>query len=569
MKKLLALIFVLTMIVFSGQKMYAQDFLNGRGEVFIFPDNPGPNDSVFINYAYISNDGCPDFNLRIDSVINGKIYVKLDKITDSTRICTMVISKFKIRLNLGLINRPAEIYLDGRLIKVFGPECVPNRTGRVVAYTENSTLIQEDSTKLMFQLFRQTLKMGTPVRFNGTEIQCIKAPCFNIVNCFQVLDPPVPPCEQNRKGIIVAGKDACTGKLFIQEYSPISSALQLWGIGALTADAYFKPGDQVVFGGIKMAPDTTQSFYCRLVGMATCIRKIQSPAEMVELTGSAIADSVVVQSGYAVLFGRDFRKALASTPVIDGKFKFRGVKNNAYTVFVIPDKRMYPGYLPTFYKDKLNWKLADYITLADSTQSIQVQLLKYIQPEGTGKISGRIHYQNGGLRDSALVVNGTYTENKSTGDSTACNIPVMLYNQLQKAIAWTLTDANGFYVFDKVHTGNYAVVAETPVASAVSPVSVVDETTPQDVNLMLKSTEAATENINPVAVQLNIYPNPVEDQCYVDVQEAGFISIYTISGQLVMKQHLNSGSNNLNLSELKSGLYLARFGEGVVKMRKK
>ena len=184
MKKLLALIFVLTMIVFSGQKMYAQDFLNGRGEVFIFPDNPGPNDSVFINYAYISNDGCPDFNLRIDSVINGKIYVKLDKITDSTRICTMVISKFKIRLNLGFINRPVEIYLDGRLIKVFGSECVPNRTGRVVAYTENSTLIQEDSTKLMFQLFRQTLKMGTPVRFNGTEIQCIKAPCEPIEQTF-------------------------------------------------------------------------------------------------------------------------------------------------------------------------------------------------------------------------------------------------------------------------------------------------------------------------------------------------------------------------------------------------
>jgi hypothetical protein len=411
--------------------------------------------------------------------------------------------------------------------------------------------------------------MGTLIKFSGTEIQCIKAPCYNIINCFRIAEVPVPPCEQNRKGIVVQGKDACADRLFIQEYSPISSSLQLWDMAVITADAYYKPGDLVVFGGFRISPDTAQSFYCRVVGKATCIKKIQSPAEVAELSGIAMADTVVVQSGYAVLFSQASRKALASTFIIEGKFHFRGLKNQAYTVFVVPDMRMYPGYLPTFYKDKLAWKMADFITLTDSTQSIQVQLLKYVQPEGRGKIYGKIHYENGGLKDSALIANGIYTENKSMNDSSACNIPVILFNHFQKAIAWTLTDANGYFTFDKIFAGTYAVVAETPVASAVTTVNLADETSTQDLNMMLKSTESSTETVNHSMTHLNIYPNPIDDICFIEAPSSGDIRIYTISGQLIINQHINQGINELNLSKLTPGLYVAKFGESVFKLRKK
>lgn len=569
MKKSLTLIFFLTLALFTGHKLYAQDFLTGKGEVFVFPENPGPADSVFLNYTYISTDGCPDFTLYVDSIAPGKIHIRLDKITDSTRICTMVISKFRLTVNLGVITEATDIYLNRMLIRTISPACIPDRIGRVVAYTENSTLIEEDSTKLLFQLQRYTLKMGTLVKFSGTEIQCIKAPCYNIINCFRIAEVPVPPCEQNRKGIVVQGKDACVGRLFIQEYSPISSSLQLWDMAVITADAYYKPGDLVVFGGFRITPDTAQSFYCQVVGKATCIKKIQSPAEVAELSGIALADSLVVQSGYAVLFSKESRKALASTFITEGKFHFRGLKDHAYTVFVVPDKRMYPGYLPTFFKDKQSWKMADFISLTDSTQSIQVELLKYVQPEGRGKIYGKIHYENGGLKDSAFIANGIYTESKSMNDSSACNIPVILYNNLQKAIAWTLTDASGYFSFDKILAGTYAVIAETPVASAVRTVNLVDENISQDLNLMLKSTESSTGTDYKVMNQLNIYPNPVGDICFVEAVSSGVLSIYTISGQLIKNHILIQGNNELNMSELTSGLYIAKFNEGVFKLRKK
>lgn len=568
MKKSLTSLIFLICALFTSQNLGAQDFLTGKGEIYIFPENPGPMDSVFLNYTYISTDGCPDYTLYVDSIAPGKIHVKLDNIMDSTRICTMVISKFRLTVNLGTISQATDIYLNKVLIRTIPPACIPDRIGKVVAYTENASLIEEDSTKLIFQLPGYTLKMGTIVKFSGTEIQCIKAPCYNIINCFRFAEVPIPPCEQNRKGIVIQGKEECSGRLFIQEYSPISSSLQLWDMAVVTADAYYKPGDQVIFGGFRIAPDSTQSFYCHVVGRATCIKKIQNPLEVVEVSGIAMADSVVVQSGYAVLFSKESRKALASTFILDGKFHFRGIKNHAYTVFVVPDKRMYPGYLPTFYKDKQAWKMADFILLTDSTQSIQIELLKYVLPEGRGKIYGRIHYEDGILKDSTLIANGTYTENKLTTDSSACNIPVILYNNLQKAVSWTLTDANGNYSFDKIAAGTYTVVAETPVASAITNVVLADETTAEDVNLLLKSTESSTKTENPEMNLLKIYPNPVGDICFINAPTSGALNIFSISGQLIKMRLLHQGSNEINVTELKSGFYIAKFGNDVFKLKK-
>ena len=86
---------------------------------------------------------------------------------------------------------------------------------------------------------------------------------------------------------------------------------------------------------------------------------------------------------------------------------------------------------------------------------------------------------------------------------------------------------------------------------------------------MLKSTESSTETDSKMIHQLNIYPNPVGDICYIDAPSSGILSIYTINGQLIKNQHLNQGNNQLNMSELQSGLYIAKLGESVFKLKKK
>lgn len=562
---------MLTIVFLTVQQLYAQENFPGNGEVVVYPVNPAPADSVYLVYTYVSTDGCPDYYLSLDSLAPGFAKVSLKSIPDMGRMCTMVISKFKVTINLGVITQPTAVYFNDKWIRNIEPStpvCVPDRIGRVISSTEKSTLIQEDNSPYIFEIQDQTLKTGTVVKFNGTLIQCFAAPCYNIVNCFKVVTD-LPACELNRKGIVVFGKNDCANQIFIQEYSPISSAIQLWRIATVTADAFYKPGDQVIFGGNKIIPDSTQTFFCKVVGFATCIKKIDSPViETVEIKASAMADSVIVQSGYAVLFKKGIRKAIASIAFNEGTFSFKGQKNESYTVFVVPNRKLYPGFLPTYYINKLSWKNADYITLNDSLQEIQVLLRKHWKTDGNGKITGNIHYENADLKDSVLVKNGVYTEKTGVYDGSACNIPVILFNSAKEAIAWTVTDPNGYYVFENIQYGNYTVLAETASASAESAVSIEGESNQKNADLMLKSSEENTDVVQLSEDIQQIYPNPVKDFCNIRVSHAGQMNLYTVSGQLVKAQQLQAGSNLLNLDGLKQGLYLLRFGESTYKLRK-
>jgi hypothetical protein len=570
MKRFLQTSLMLTFILLTVQPIFAQETFPGNGYVDVYPATPAPTDSVYLVYTYVSSDGCPDYYLALDSLAPGFAKVSLKEIPFMGRPCTMVVMKFKITINLGVFSQSTEIYFNDKWIKTIVPpkeECIPDRIGKVISSTEKSTLIQEDNSPYIFEIQDQSIKTGTIVKFNGTLIQCFAAPCYNIVNCYKII-ADLPTCDLNRKGIIVIGKNDCANQLFIQEYSPISSAIQLWKIATVTADAYYKPGDQVIFGGNKIIPDSEQSFFCRIVGYAYCVKKTESPVtETVELKVKVLADSMIVQSGYAVLFKKGIRKAVASVLINDDALSFKGEKNSSYTVFVVPNRKLYPGYLPTYYINKLSWKNADFINLNDSVQEIQVMLRKHRKYDGNGKITGNIHYENADLKDSTLVKNGIYTEKTGVYDGSACNIPVILFNGANEAIAWTVTDENGYYIFENIPSGNYTVLAETASASAESAVNMDGELNQKNADLMLKSSEENTDVEQLSEDILQIYPNPVKDQCIIQVSHAGQMNLFTISGQLVKNQQLNSGSNLIVLDNLKQGIYILRFGGGNYKLK--
>lgn len=41
----------------------------------VYPENPAPDDSIFIIYSYVLNDGCPDYYIEKDSISENKIYI--------------------------------------------------------------------------------------------------------------------------------------------------------------------------------------------------------------------------------------------------------------------------------------------------------------------------------------------------------------------------------------------------------------------------------------------------------------------------------------------------------------
>lgn len=596
------LIFIISMLGFSNA--FGQTFPNLNDATKIYPENPTPTDSVYVAYFYQSGDACPDFYLEIDSINEKSVFVSKKRIQDTGRICAMVLTKFSAVVNIGTFSNYTEIYFDGRLIGSIDPmACKMDMTGQVISVTGNSSIIQAQNSRDMYIINDVLLNEGTLVKFHGTKIQCFTTPCYNIVDCYEIIEKPA--CILNKKGVVVAGRNACAGQLFIQEFSPISSMPQLFLIqpedniilpedsavettvegltttatGDVNPDStvsvepgYFglKEGDKVIFGGYYIK----NVFYdrdvvCRYVGIATCFEVIET-AQNFTLSGQATAEDSIIQSGSAVLFGKGYRKALKWVPLTNnGTFEFTNIPTGEYTVLVIPDISLYKKYLPTFYINKLRYRRADFVTLNEDTKGLTVKLRPYKRAGGNGKIYGNIFFETTTLKDSVIAVNGTNKMNVQSDAKIADNLSVVLYNTNDEPIDWTVTDIYGNYAFENIAYDSYKIVSETATASGEMLVTLSDQEAIVNADLMLKNTEFNTDIHDYLINGPEIYPNPVTDYLIVTLAEAQKVRVYNTMGQEVMNQQLYEGSNTLDMNSMEKGVYFITIGPSKMKIIKK
>jgi hypothetical protein len=310
MKKLLlnTLLLVITSIL-SLMTTNAQTMppISVKNDASAYPINPTPTDSIFVAYSYISYDACPDYYLAKDSVVDNKIYISKKKV-NNTGMCAQVISNLVAILNLGLLKENTQIYFEGALIKTVSYSCNMDKIGVIIAGIGSCTgqlYIQETTIYLsalqrLWALPKATgiytngssqllLKAGDKVKFGGYEIMNdsnTTSPCriVGVATCYEVNPTPPVGCVKDKKGIVVTGQGECAGKLFIQEYSPISSSRQLYSIQGgdtinsnATATTGLKDGDQIIFGGYLTKNDSNTTYVCRTVGVATCYEVVITP----------------------------------------------------------------------------------------------------------------------------------------------------------------------------------------------------------------------------------------------------------------------------------------------------
>lgn len=60
----------------------------------------------------------------------------------------------------------------------------------------------------------------------------------------------------------------------------------------------------------------------------------------------------------------------------------------------------------------------------------------------------------------------------------------------------------------------------------------------------------------PIASQITVFPNPTHHNIQIVVEAQTFINVYDIYGKLLLSKSLFPGNNELNLSDLKAGVYL-------------
>jgi hypothetical protein len=615
--------------------------------------NPTPADSVYVVFSYTSSDGCPDFYLVKDSVIDNKVYVSKKRIPNTGMMCIQVISKFSTKINIGTLRNGAQIYFDGQLIKIIERKCEMDRVGVVTSANDIGIYIQEANTRNIFEIRNVKIATGTSVKFKGTIIQCITTPCYNTVECYEIISAPpcvmdkkgivifgvdgcdgqlfireyvpnstqvqvyaIKPgdnlpklkpgdevkfggflkpddpntiglcktvgvatcyeiiqntngCVMTREGVVVQGIDGCTGQIFIQEYSPISSQRQLFTIKPNENQPKLKPGDKVVFGGYLLRKDSLVSILCPTVGVATCYQLKETSDDRFTLAGYVWAGNEKMKSGVAVLFRKGDRKAFASHVVEDGLFAFAGLKQAEYTVYIIPDKNLYGNYLPVFYLNKLLFKNADYVLLNNNINNINIRLLPYNPKVGNGRIYGNIFYESTNLRDTVLSESNLRKITANVDANIAENMPVFLFDSFNVPVAWTMTDEYGNYSFENIAIDTYKVVSETPSALAESIVRLTPNETMINADLIMKSQEGITDITELENNGLNIYPNPITDFLTIHLKNDEEIQIFNTMGQLLLRKQLNAGVNVLDVSAMKNGIYYTKVGAKTMKLIKK
>ena len=71
------------------------------------------------------------------------------------------------------------------------------------------------------------------------------------------------------------------------------------------------------------------------------------------------------------------------------------------------------------------------------------------------------------------------------------------------------------------------------------------------------------------AVSFNLYPNPANDKICVEAANAAEVQILDMAGRMVMKVNVVEGINNINVSDLNSGVYFVKMNNTVVKFVKR
>lgn len=221
--------FLLLLLAMSAQQLIAVDrdstsTTNRYYEkVMVLPEHLLPGTPVFVVLHYMSTDGCPDYVLVKDSVIDLKVYISKKLISDSTRVCTQVITPFKTVLELGVPAPGTEIYVDGKLIRTIKfAECRPNRIGVVEAGTNTceGRLLVRDISNLASSVFvarfalpateeASKLKAGDKIKFASLPVprdttKTDSCKVQGVVTCFELI---VPEPAFTLSGVAIAGTD--------------------------------------------------------------------------------------------------------------------------------------------------------------------------------------------------------------------------------------------------------------------------------------------------------------------------------------------------------------------------
>lgn len=234
-----------------------------------------------------------------------------------------------------------------------------------------------------------------------------------------------------------------------------------------------------------------------------------------------------------------------------GEFEINSLLEGIYLIYSVPDKTLFPGFLPSYFYSTELWSKAQRIVLNGNTYDVDIDLLEAatILPSGSGSISGYC----------------------STTDSTqiCTDLTILLCSpDLTRVFDFEYVRKGNNFSFSDLPFGRYVLVAEKAGFSRYqSGVITLSPDVPlvQEVE-MLCSTEGFKFIVKQPAAETTsasfiLYPNPATNVINLFNFPADgpvSVSVFNLSGKLVSKDSytITEGQTRINISTLPKGMYI-------------
>lgn len=273
-----------------------------------------------------------------------------------------------------------------------------------------------------------------------------------------------------------------------------------------------------------------------------------------------------VESGYVLMFPTGVTgKASVADSIrinVDGSFSFIGVPTGNYYVVAVPDTAMYPTALTTYYGDVALWSDASILNITDGSKIDSLVIHLVIPPvlNGNTTLSGLVEEVN--LKSGTIT---TAPKGVTGNPVKSASVILIGRNKGGNILARTVTDALGFYKFERVPAGSYDILVDIPGLTLVNyhTVTVASddaEITGLDYTVGISSISNDLTDKN--AARFNLYPNPCHG--YVNLLINGAdnsttqVRIFDMNGKVHATESCTSGLNRIDLN-LPKGIYIMQI----------